>query len=273
MPAMPSGGGADSLGGTIKGIGGSSAAGVATTSLRPSGLLGTDTFLQVDVRQATAIEPAEESEDFADRDAPRPSRAEELKTIVYSFEEQRDANHPLAAPVYCLIRRELAWEQAHPAAGNAQRRHTSGSNSAATSDAPGLGRPGGDTLGETDDTLLADETVTAIPEVLAFAIRYYDGASWTEEWDSMARGGLPAAVEITLQLRSHEEPEHELVESSNADSVSSEKLMQIKHPPHRLVIPLITAAPKTFPSSSVAPGSELLNSQLPPDTETNGPLP
>ncbi|QDU26150.1 hypothetical protein ETAA8_12240 [Anatilimnocola aggregata] len=47
------------------------------------------------------------------------------------------------------------------------------------------------TLGNTE--LLAEE-------VVGLQFMYFDGASWTSEWDSVASQGLPVAIEITLVL-------------------------------------------------------------------------
>jgi len=39
------------------------------------------------------------------------------------------------------------------------------------------------------------------PEVVRLEFSYYDGANWYSEWDSVAAGGLPTAVEIAIALR------------------------------------------------------------------------
>ncbi len=39
------------------------------------------------------------------------------------------------------------------------------------------------------------------PEVTRLEFSYYDGSSWYSEWDSVAAGGLPTAVEIAIALR------------------------------------------------------------------------
>lgn len=39
------------------------------------------------------------------------------------------------------------------------------------------------------------------PEVVRLEFSYYDGSSWYSEWDSVAAGGLPTAVEIAIALR------------------------------------------------------------------------
>jgi len=51
--------------------------------------------------------------------------------------------------------------------------------------------------------LLADlenELLPIAPEVASIEFLYFDGAEVVEEWDSIERGGLPMAVEITLKI-------------------------------------------------------------------------
>jgi prepilin-type N-terminal cleavage/methylation domain-containing protein len=61
--------------------------------------------------------------------------------------------------------------------------------------------------------LLAPTTPEPLEEVLCrnvflFALRYYDGIDWLDTWDSTQNDNqLPAAVEVTLQLRRSVEPE------------------------------------------------------------------
>jgi hypothetical protein len=39
--------------------------------------------------------------------------------------------------------------------------------------------------------------------VTGLAFSYFDGYQWRADWDSTALGGLPVAVEITLDLQSN----------------------------------------------------------------------
>jgi general secretion pathway protein J len=63
--------------------------------------------------------------------------------------------------------------------------------------------------------LLAPVTPEPVQEVLcrhvtSFNIRYFDGASWLEAWDSTAQGNaLPLAVEIRLEVRDAKATENE----------------------------------------------------------------
>ena len=45
------------------------------------------------------------------------------------------------------------------------------------------------------------------PEVTQIAFRYFDGAAWLEEWDSVTIGALPLAVEVTLAVDADGPPE------------------------------------------------------------------
>jgi hypothetical protein len=39
-----------------------------------------------------------------------------------------------------------------------------------------------------------------VPEVVWFALRYFDGTAWSESWNSQAQGSLPVAVELRFEL-------------------------------------------------------------------------
>ena len=54
---------------------------------------------------------------------------------------------------------------------------------------------------ETFDTNAAgDEGTLRVPEVVDCRFRYFDGSQWSDSWDSIARQGLPVAVECTLEI-------------------------------------------------------------------------
>ena len=204
-----------------------------TSSLRPAGLVGTETSLQIDVLQSTIVR------EEVDPDGRRPgaeirSRADDLRTVIYSFEETRDPKHPLDEPRTALRRREVDWELAHAAASGRDR---------------GLASRAGGTLGMVNTTIpleprpegASDKSTETAPEVVQFGMRYFDGSQWSSEWDSVARQGLPIAIEVAMQLRSFDEPEpnHHLAnEAPNEDP----KLTQPKMPIYRLVIHLPSGA-------------------------------
>lgn len=39
----------------------------------------------------------------------------------------------------------------------------------------------------------------------SFALRYYDGSDWQEEWDSRQRGALPKMIELTVEVEVDEQ--------------------------------------------------------------------
>jgi hypothetical protein len=73
----------------------------------------------------------------------------------------------------------------------------------------GLARLEGDRLAlamadqQSSIALMAAQTQILAPEVSAIQFRYYDGlnAHWRLTWDSSVMGGLPKAIEVTMQLR------------------------------------------------------------------------
>lgn len=70
------------------------------------------------------------------------------------------------------------------------------------------------TIGKTD--LLADE-------VIGLQFMYFDGAGWTEEWDSSSMQGLPVAIEITLILGDPEQPQTATTSFNPFGSTSEEE--------------------------------------------------
>ncbi len=172
-----------------------------TSSLRPSGLFGTENSLQIDILQATTV-AAEDSQDRTAPGAIAPSRAVELRTVVYSFQESRDPQHPLGEAHLCLTRREIDWEQSHPAAKNASVRRPGQSGMIARTES---GQSAAPVALDPLSGGRSEASSASVPEVMQFAMRYFDGTTWSGQWDSAARQGLPVAVEVAMQLRSFEE--------------------------------------------------------------------
>lgn len=244
---------------------------IATTSLRPAGLFGTDTLLQIDVLQPVMVEPTTEFDQAAsfDSDEPMSPKAEELKTVIYSFEPLSDLDQPLGEHLMHLVRREMDWADAHPAA-RAIGSRTSGPDSAL------VARPS-ELVAETaetttgpveDEPATTDQGVTSVPEVIRFAMRYFDGTTWSNEWDSTVRGGLPLAVEVAVQLRSFDEPDPLSTEAVVPEGLDEQQLLKWTHPQYRLLIPLAIAERKSDASNSPfgtpSPGAEVsLGSSLP----------
>ena len=110
-----------------------------------------------------------------------------------------------------------------------------------------------------------------VPEVIYFAMRYFDGSTFSDEWDSIARKGLPKAVEVTMQLRSYNESDLASDGAAIGPGVDYEKVMQWKHPMYRLLIPL-TAAGRA-PGKGNPPIDEArLGAEDPLGADTNGGL-
>jgi hypothetical protein len=239
---------------------------IATASLRPAGIYGTSSYLQLDVVQPAMLPPQADEEALAVVDPEAPPRAEELRTIIYAFEEYTDPSNPAAVPETRLVRRELNWAQAHPAQGTERELSQpllTGSTSTSDSLAPGEPSlessfaqgaapqefvPAAPTEGELSP-MIAE---TSVPEVLAFGFRYFDGTLWSEEWDSASRRGLPVAIEVSLRLRSADEPvEPETVESQVQSGADVDKVEELKHPTRRLLIPIALASRPARPSDSL----------------------
>lgn len=229
---------------------------VVSSSLRPAGLFGTETYLQIEIFQPTDVSSEGEAPLVSPPGAAAPTRAAELRTVVYAFEESPDPNQRLGEARMCLTRRELDWEQAHPAAKSATTGRRPGPRRAGP---PGGAAPGGDAPSEdtgerlpieSETTVLGQDAAVSVPEVVQFALRYFDGATWVPEWDSVARQELPLAVEITLQLHSVESAASALAAPPpHADPGDAAPPRLPHRPAYRLVVHLPPATgPKPTPS-------------------------
>ncbi len=253
----------------------SSTADVASSSLRPAGLFGTAAFLQIDVVQPPLLLPRRELDEAVPSDPQIPVGADEIKTVIYAFEEHRDPSNPAAEVGTRLIRREMGWAEAHPArdgqragvvAGADFRgesfQGTASDEGAFSNPASGLRATGPGPMSTTPDTIaplateddVATAAMTAIPEVMEFGFRYFDGAIWSEEWDSIARRSLPVAVEVSLRLRSSEELGKPVSQIAVASGVDPQKLEQLKHPLQRMLIPVPFATSSGAGNPALAPG-------------------
>lgn len=214
----------------------------STMSLRPGGVFGTETSLRIDVVQS-AIVPVDMQ--FDERRAPGelgPSRAAELMTIVYAFEEIHEPGQPLGEPTLLLVRREMAWEDSHPAQRGARGADSLGSNDIA--DRRGVASGMVDELSPVDplNPGVESETTAVIPEVAQFGIRYFDGTIWSTEWNSIERKALPVAIEIALELKHvHEQGHQPAVEPAATDVVARPPVL----PVHRLLVHLPGGQPAT----------------------------
>jgi len=162
--------------------------------------------------------------------------------VAYSLGELPDKSHDTSAePSEGLTRREFCWESIHPALLNTSSRGSNqdgmnlGTKATASNGLNG-GLNDGLTAHDSPAEDLPVESSMNIPEVTQFAIRYFDGMTWTMEWDSGISHSLPVAVEVALCLRPNEEAEPPLHHATGEPASEESQLKQPKHPVYRLLI-------------------------------------
>jgi hypothetical protein len=202
--------------------------------------------------------PESEFELTAAADAEAQPRAEELKTVIYSFEELRDPARPPGALSMHLVRREMDWSRAHPAVRNTTARvaHRSTSPTQPAEMVEGSSEAMEIEMMEVGGDEIIGDSFTSVPEVIDFSMRYFDGAAWSGEWDSTARRGLPVAVEVAVRLRSYDQPEPASVGGASEPGVDDERVLESKHPTYTLLISLAAAADVSVASGSLSGGGQ-----------------
>ncbi|MGI6420517.1 MAG: prepilin-type N-terminal cleavage/methylation domain-containing protein [Thermoguttaceae bacterium] len=175
------------------------------TGARRFGLYGSSSELRIDVLQIPAFEtaPAVTAKEMENAAAPRKLQAPELRTVYYRFQGAVVAGAGEDERVG-LTRRELDFETPEkldenapaPAIGLASP--PAASPPAASQAAP-RGQPAA--FDQLLEASLAS-SVTWAPEVIALKFRYFDGSAWQGSWDSLAKRGLPVAVEVTMAVSS-----------------------------------------------------------------------
>ncbi|MGM0486226.1 MAG: type II secretion system protein GspJ [Planctomycetota bacterium] len=101
---------------------------------------------------------------------------------------------------------EAAWTVRDLAGGSSQERATNPVlGDSGTSGTQYMSKPAAGVLGQDD-----------VPEVISCEFRYYDGSTWTNGWDSRAKGQLPRAVEMRFQLKN--ETRDEQLTSSDGET-------------------------------------------------------
>jgi hypothetical protein len=129
----------------------------------------------------------------------RKPQAPELRTVYYSFHESLSANSALPDDRVGLTRRELDFETPD----ELDEAALSGfADVSLDEEVPVVGESGV-VAKSTFEQLMEvgmDNSVIWVPEVVALQFRYFDGSSWRSSWDSLARGGLPVAVEMTMAV-------------------------------------------------------------------------
>jgi len=174
---------------------------------RRFGLFGTATELRIDVLQIPAFQvaPTPTAQEMEDKTQPRKLQAPELRTVYYSFYESISVDSTLPDARVGLTRRELDFETPEV---------LDEADSTGFAEIVPLGEevPVEETATVTGtstfDQLLEvgmDNSVMWAPEVVALQLRYFDGSRWQSSWDSLARKGLPVAVEMTMAVASLED--------------------------------------------------------------------
>lgn len=194
------------------------------TAVRRFGLLGTEHTLRLDVLEVVPPDRGPSLQgDVADRlRGVKVRQVPELRTVFYTFRPpdvlgrsdalsgtdsaaaaETDLNASLRPG---LTRRELDYETPFAELND----------SAAGGRLPGIVTLAADVAEEeiSTDSLphetagpdLEDDSITWVPEVVGLKFRYFDGTGFSSRWDSLQRKSLPAAVEVTLQLRLPQQP-------------------------------------------------------------------
>jgi len=175
--------------------------------VRRFGLLGTRSTLQIDVLQVIPPEegPALDADVTGSSLGASALQVPELRTIFYTFVESGRAEDESAASPFApgpirpgLTRYELDFETPY------------GDELAAQFD-EGLSAtvplPAEAYVSDASEIFSQDGSVLWMPEIVRLEFRYFDGSGWSTAWDSLQRKSLPAAVEVTLQVKPFEEPD------------------------------------------------------------------
>ena len=180
-----------------------------STAVRRFGLFGTQRALQVDVLQVTPAQcvAASTARDELGASPAKSPQVPELHTVQYWLEEPLLDGADGSAGARGLVRRELDWETPPGAVeeGSPRTRKTAAeslSESAALSDLASTPDPMSMAPHMADPE---DPSLLWAAEVIDLQFRYYDGAAWSTEWNSLERKSLPVAIEVTLKVESGEE--------------------------------------------------------------------
>jgi type II secretory pathway pseudopilin PulG len=225
--------------------GGSTALDIPLTIARRAGLFGSRNSLRIDVVRTLAVDDRqvdiEEIEQVGEPMGQR-DRAPELLTVTYGFHDPRDVDPADTLASTGLVRREVPTSGVRP-----QMRGSSDGTDEIGADlvdsALGQGEsPSVDTSGSPrEDAVQLSDTLLLAPEVTRLEFEYFDGQEWFDEWDSMARGGLPSAVAIALDVEL-DEPRR-IRESPAAEKTAELEISRPEEvpPAFRLVVWLATA--------------------------------
>jgi prepilin-type N-terminal cleavage/methylation domain-containing protein len=198
------------------------------------GLFGTANSIRLDIIKITPeqafslYEQDQASDDFKESlDEPLPEVAE-LQTIDYRFtpikkpdrdkKEDEDADEfsfedsngeQVYKPRPGLVRRELRFDRPTVTTGSQDDDSENSSSVAET---------------EMDEENFEPLTPadTWIPEVTDMQLSYYDGKSWGNNWDSIKRKSLPAAIRIAVTFESFDPEEHRRAERAQYEAELSD---------------------------------------------------
>ncbi len=172
----------------------------------------TDTDTETEQPDKTELEVTDPSDAFAGSNS---GLFGDMQTIVLHVSRPRLdmlSNPQMSGPVVVSRTSDLKTVS-YFVAGNgtsglqaAAASHFASQNLGGTGRSTGLARMEGDRLAlqladkSGNVSSLLGQTQMLAPEVSRVNFRYYDGSLWTTTWDSASFGGLPRAVEITLEL-------------------------------------------------------------------------
>lgn len=173
---------------------------------RRFGLFGNSKELRIDVLQIPAfpVAPTPTAQEMEDSTEPRKLQAPELRTVYYSFFQSVSVDSTLPDARVGLTRRELDFETPE----ELESEEFTGASEVSLTDESPPEEVSTLSGASTFDQLLEvgmDSTVTWAPEVVSLQFRYFDGSKWQSSWDSLARKGLPVAVEMNFAVASLED--------------------------------------------------------------------
>ncbi len=173
---------------------------------RRFGLYGNATELRIDVLQIPAFQvaPTPTAQEMEDSTEPNKLQAPELRTVYYSFYETVSVDSTLPDERVGLTRRELDFETPE----EPDDAELTGFAEVPTIDETPAEEISAVAAMSTFDQLLEvgmDSSVMWAPEVVSLRFRYFDGSRWRRSWDSLARKGLPVAIEMRLAVVSLED--------------------------------------------------------------------
>lgn len=173
----------------------------AAASVRRFGLFGTREALQIDVVQITPRQAARtwrlaEDDDLLAAFPEAGPQTPELHTVRYTFQAPDLVAELEGTGISGLVRREFDWETPVSEAeletagdwgGSVGDAFVSAMQSLAGDDPLAVATPGA--------------SITWAPEVVGVEFRYFDGNTWSDQWNSLARKSLPVAVEAILRVQ------------------------------------------------------------------------